>query len=207
MAELLGWEKEIIVVDDGSTDQSYHLAKKFQDKIHLHQLPENRGKGEAVRLGLKIASGEVVLVQDADLEYDPADYQNLLKPFELGAKAVFGVRKRPFSQPLLWLNPYFWGGTFVNLAANLLYLTWIKDIHSGYKVFERKLIEVDQLKQSGFSFCHELTATLLERKVEIKQVPISYRPRSLAEGKKIRAKDGLQALVYLAKRRLKSMVY
>lgn len=204
--ELNGWEKEIIVIDDGSTDRSFCLIEEFKEKVQVYRLSQNRGKGEAVRFALEKATGQVVLVQDADLEYDPADYQNLLAPFDLGAQAVFGVRQRPYHQVMLWLNPYFWGGTFINIAANILYFTWIKDIHSGYKVFQRVLIAPDLLKESGFSFCHELTATLLEKKIKIEQVPIGYYPRSLAEGKKIRAKDGLQALVYLVKRRLKSML-
>lgn len=205
-SEVLGWEKEVILIDDGSTDDSLKIAKNFAGKLVILEHQTNQGKGAALRKGIEVCQGQVILIQDADLEYDPQDYPSLIKPFDQGAQAVFGVRRRPYTQLLLWLNPYFWGGSFINLVANLLYLTWIKDIHSGYKAFLKEVISSDQLSESGFTFCHEITAKLLEKKVKIEQVSIGYYPRGLSEGKKIRSRDGLQALIYLVKRRLKSMV-
>lgn len=195
---------EIIAVDDGSTDAS---AATLEQLAHLAGTPlrvlrhaRNRGKGAAVRTGLAAATGDLILVQDADLEYDPADYSALLAPFaDPAVQAVYGSRN-------LRLNArssqaFYWGGRFLSWLANALYGSQLTDIATGYKVVCTDVLRALPLAADGFEFCEEVTALLLRRRVPICEVPISYLPRTRAEGKKIRARDGVIAIATLLRLR------
>lgn len=191
-----GIEREILVVDDGSTDRSARIAASVAEnapEVRLLSQPRNLGKGAAVRAGLAQATGDVVLVQDADLEYDPADYAALLAPFadpEVGV--VYGSRIRGSKNRSY--HRYYWGGRLVTWFANLLFGTNLTDEPTGYKVLRRELLESLDLASRGFDFCAETTGKLLRRGVAIREVPIHYEPRSFEEGKKIRWRDGVSAL-------------
>jgi glycosyltransferase involved in cell wall biosynthesis len=163
---------------------------------------DNGGKGTAVRRGIDESTGEYVIIQDADLEYEPADYPGLLEPMLRGeADVVYGSRilgPDKGGAPMFYL-----GGRVVTLATNLLYFCWITDEPTCYKLFRGDLIRSIPLECKGFEFCPEVTAKVLKRGHRIVDVPIRYHPRSVAEGKKIRAKDGLIALWELLKWRFR----
>ena len=198
-----GLAHEIIVVDDGSTDGSLALSQKLQPgdpPLTVLSHGRNRGKGAAVRTGLAAVTGDLVLVQDADLEYDPSDYPALLAPFaDPSVSAVYGSRN-------LRGNPrssfaFYWGGRLLSWIANWLYGSRITDEATGYKAIKTDLLRQIGLETDGFEFCPEVTAKLLRHGVKIHEVPISYRPRSWAEGKKIQWFDGLIAIWTLLKYR------
>ncbi|HEX2854902.1 MAG TPA: glycosyltransferase family 2 protein [Opitutaceae bacterium] len=202
-----GLVQEIVVVDDGSTDATREILTRLANsgtpplRIFSHQ--RSHGKGAAVRTGLAGVTGGIVLIQDADLEYDPADYHALLAPFaDSSVQAVYGSRNlRPGNGRS---NPaFYWGGRFLSWFANRLYGGRLTDEATGYKVVRTDLLRGLDLRTSGFDFCAELTGKLLRRKVRIVEVPVSYRPRSRAEGKKIRWHDGLDAIWTLLKIRLR----
>ncbi|MBI2446225.1 MAG: glycosyltransferase family 2 protein [Parcubacteria group bacterium] len=192
--------KEIIAVDDGSTDGSFDILEQLtsESRIKLIRHDKNSGKGAAIKTGLKTAEGDIVIIQDADLETDPQDYYELIKPIISGeTKAVFGYRtsKKPMSI-------YWWGGKIVSFITRLLYLGNIKDVNNGYKVMTRDLWQSLNLQSNRFQICEEITAKLLKRKEKIIQVPTQYFPRTKKEGKKIGFKDGFISLWTLLKYRL-----
>jgi glycosyltransferase involved in cell wall biosynthesis len=199
-----GLANEIIVVDDGSPDNSPAILKRLQNsdqptlRILWHE--RNQGKGAAIRTGLSAVTGDLVLVQDADLEYDPTDYPALLAPFvNPSVEVVYGSRN-------LRRNPkstlaFYWGGRLLSWITNWLYGSRITDEATGYKVIKTNLLRNIGLETDGFEFCPEVTAKLLQRGVAIDEVPISYHPRSRAEGKKIQWYDGLVAIWILVKYR------
>ena len=206
----LGLEREIIVVDDGSTDSSRQRIERFiedhpGESVKLISYSPNRGKGYAIRKALDVASGDIILIQDADLEYDPSDYRELLKPIVSGvAPVVYGSRwiakEMPISGPL-----YAVGGWLENKFLRTLYRTNLTDIATGYKVFRAEIIRSLNLECEGFEFCPEVTAKLLNRGVRIIEVPIKYRPRKKREGKKINWKDFFKAIYTIARVRLKRL--
>jgi len=209
IAVRLGLNKEIIVVDDGSKDDtaqavtSWAQAHTDDPGISVKVITkENGGKGTAVRRGIDESTGEFVIIQDADLEYEPADYPKLLEPMLKGeADVVYGSRiLGPDRGGTLM---FYLGGRVVTLATNLLYFCWITDEPTCYKLFRGDLIRSIPLVCKGFEFCPEVTAKVLKRGHRIVDVPIRYHPRSIEEGKKIRAKDGLIALWELLKWRFK----
>lgn len=186
-----GRDLEVIVVDDGSTDGTYEAAvaaAKPGTRVLKHE--RNSGKGTAIRTALAAATGDVVLIQDADLEYDPADYAALLKPFEEGrADVVYGSRNRKHEN--IWsYTTYYWGGRLLSWWTNFLYGSSITDEATCYKVFNTKLLRSLNLRCTGFEFCPEATAKVLRRGINILEVPISYAPRRIEDGKKIRWYDG-----------------
>ncbi len=203
--ELDTTEKEVVVVDDGSTDGSgavlAALATRRPNSLKIVYHERNQGKGAAIRTALEHVTGDIVITQDADLEYDPQEYPGLLAPFEDPAvQVVYGsrnLRRNPHSS---W--SFYWGGRLLSWIANLLYGSHITDEATGYKLFRTDLLRSLNLQSTGFEFCPEVTSKLLLRGVKIHEVPISYQPRSLDEGKKIDWRDGLQAIWTLLKYRL-----
>lgn len=203
---LKGVVKQVIIVDDGSTDGTSEVIKSQFPQYRLIEIKKNKGKANAIREGLKLANGDIVLIQDADMEYDPADYPVLLKPFiEDNVKVVYGSRILNKDNPKSsWT--YYLGGKFISLVTNIIYGAKITDEATGYKVFDRKLLMDIGVETNGFEFCPEVTAKLLRRGVKIVEVPIRYYPRSMEEGKKIRAvRDGLIAVWTLLKYRFKKV--
>ncbi len=193
-------EKEVIVVNDGSNDKTSEILKKYETRIKILTHRKNLGKGKAIRTALKHIKGKIVLIQDADLEYDPIDYPNLIKPIiEKKAKVVYGSRwlkKRKFKPSI-----FYFGTQFLTWATNFLYKTKITDESCGYKVFDAKLLKSLFLKSKRFEFCPEVTAKLAKKGVQIIEVPIKYTPRSISEGKKIKWRDGIIALFTLLRYR------
>jgi dolichol-phosphate mannosyltransferase len=184
-------EKEIIVVDDGSTDGTRELLEADPD-IRLICHPKNQGKGAAIRTALAAATGDVVIIQDADLEYDPADYAALVDPIRRGeARAVYGSRFLRGRPDMRW--PNYLCNRLLALAANLLYGAGITDEATCYKAFDAGLIRDLPLRCERFEFCPEVTAKVRRRGVRIHEVPIRYTARSFDAGKKIRAWDAVEA--------------
>lgn len=194
--------KEVIVVDDGSTDGTAAIAAAFAPQgVRVLKHDRNRGKGAAIRTGLAAATGDVVIVQDADLEYDPNDYHALLKPIADGrADVVYGNRWH--SGTGVSYKRYLLGGRLLTLVTNLLYHAGINDEPTCYKAFRTEVLRRIKLAAEGFEFCPEVTAKVLRLGYEIHEAPISYQPRTFEQGKKIRWTDGLIALFVLAKYRV-----
>ena len=193
--------KEIIVVDDGSTDRTKEILKKIKDKsIKVIYHKRNMGKGCAIRTALNYVSGDIVLVQDADLEYDPKDYPNLITPIIEGkAKVVYGSRLLGREHAKYVKFAYYIAGTSLTVITNLLYGTKITDEPCGYKVFSYDVIKKLKLKCKRFEFCPEVTAKIIKKGIKIYEVPSSYNPRTRKEGKKIKFKDWLEAVYTLLK--------
>lgn len=191
--------KEIIIIDDGSNDGTAEILKKLSDnEIRICRHPINIGKGAAIRLGLFYARGDIIIIQDADLEYSPQDYLSLVKPIIYGeADVVYG--KRQFDLPNLKYLRYYWGGQLVTKLANFLYKIHIADEPCCYKVFKAHILKQMKLNCVGFEFCPEVTAKIAKKGIKIYEVPISYKPRSIKDGKKIRWFDGLKAIYVLFK--------
>ena len=190
-----GLEREIVVVDDASTDGTGDLLKKIQQvggvKVISH--PYNRGKGAALRTALEQATGDIVVIQDADLEYDPADYPILLKPILDGrADVVYGSRFLGGTHRVL-LFWHFMANKFLTLLSNLFCNLNLSDMETGYKVFRRKCVEGLTLNAERFGIEPELTAKLARRHFRFYETPIGYSGRDYSEGKKICWKDGLAA--------------
>lgn len=198
-----GLASEIIVVDDGSADGTREALAKLEGKdnvrVILHE--KNQGKGAAVRTGLNAAKGEILLIQDADLEYDPRDYPALLKPLEEGiADVVYGSRflGGPRRVVMFW---HMVANHLLTFMTNILYDTILSDMETGYKVFRRKVIEGMPLHAKRFDFEPEFTAKVLKRHYRIYEVPISFNPRDYSQGKKIKLKDAFEAVWTLLKYR------
>jgi glycosyltransferase involved in cell wall biosynthesis len=187
-------EKEIILVDDCSTDGTRELLPSLAGehiKVLYHEI--NRGKGAALRTGFQQATGDFVIVQDADLEYDPRDYPRLLQPILEGrADVVYGSRFTGQNRDMSWLH--WCGNRFLTLLTNLLFRTSITDMETCYKMFKRTTIQDIQIDSNRFNFEPEITAKLLKRKLRILEVPISYQGRNFLEGKKITWRDGFSAV-------------
>ncbi len=197
-AETLGLEKEIILVDDGSTDGTRDILKTLEDQCRVFYHEKNQGKGGALRTGFQKATGDIILIQDADLEYDPKEYPSLLRPILEGKyDIVYGSR-------LLKENPkfrqtYYWGGVLISWLTNLLYGCRLTDVSTCYKVFKAPILKEIELKSNGFEFEVEITIKALKKKYKILEVPINYFPRTFAQGKKIRTRDGLILIWHILK--------
>jgi len=197
-------EKEIIIVDDGSTDGTRTLLKKYEqtDNVKVIYQDKNYGKGAAIRAAISLVAGDITIIQDADLEYDPEDYLKLIEPFRAGVvKVVYGSRFLN-KQNRHSYRRFYLGGVFLSLLTNLLYFQRLTDESTCYKVFDSRLLKSINLKCKGFEFCPEVTAKVAKRGILIKEIPISYYPRSIQEGKKISWRDGLKAIWILLKYRI-----
>ncbi len=204
--ESLGFEKQIVVCDDGSTDRTAELAEAAAAKdprITVVRHEKNQGKGAAIRTALAAATGAYCLVQDADLEYEVSDYPALLEEVKKGARVVYGSRFMANPRPTGMRMANFFANRVLTVTANLLYGIAISDEATCFKLFETKLLRELELECTGFEFCPEVTAKLGRRKIPIAEVPISYTARAIAEGKKVRWTDGVEAMWVLMKHRLR----
>jgi len=196
--------REIIVVNDGSTDGTANVLRELKGRFNftLIEHQKNMGKGAAIRTGLKAATGDFVIVQDADLEYNPEDYRKIIAPLLEGkAEVVYG--SRTLGKNKRGSLSFFWGGKLLTFASNLLYGLKITDESTCYKAFKKDLLVSLNLESDGFEFCPEVTAKIGKRKIKIYEVPISYSARSKKEGKKIKWKDGFIAIWTLIKYKFK----
>jgi glycosyltransferase involved in cell wall biosynthesis len=192
---------EVIVVDDGSSDGTDKVLSALGDStVRVLRHTVNQGKGAAIRTGMAAARGDLLLIQDADLEYDPKDWPRLLEPVLAGkARVVYGSRftgERMNMLPLHWI-----GNRFLSLVTNILYSSTMSDMETCYKLFDRRVLEGITIQSDKFDFEPEITAKILRRGVRIYEVPISYAGRELDEGKKITWRDGFGALRALIKYR------
>ncbi|HND48558.1 MAG TPA: glycosyltransferase family 2 protein [Anaerolineales bacterium] len=194
---------EIVLVDDGSKDGTRDILKKLDGQKDLHIIlhEKNQGKGAAVRTGMFSAQGDILLIQDADLEYDPRDYPELLKPIEEGiADVVYGSRflGKAHRVTMFW---HMVANKSLTLMTNILYNTILTDMETGYKVFRKEVIQGMIIRANSFNFEPEFTAKILKRHYRIFEVPITFNPRDYSQGKKIKLHDAFEAVWALIKYR------
>jgi len=195
-----GCEKEIIVIDDGSTDGTCQIDSGPPGGVMYRRISHS-GKGSAIRAGIQLATGDIVLIQDGDLEYDPNDYARLLEPIVAGqADIVYGSRFLGVRVPMAWKNRV--ANRVLTAAANLLYGAQLTDEATAYKAFRMPFLRQIHLQCRRFEFCPEVTAKARRLGYRIREVPVSYNARGIAEGKKIRARDGWEGLWTLLRYRV-----
>jgi glycosyltransferase involved in cell wall biosynthesis len=195
--DALGLDAQFVVVDDGSTDDTAAIVERFaegRDDVVLVRKP-NAGKGSAIRAGIPHVDGDIVVIQDADLEYDPTDVPTLIEPIEQGvADVVYGSRLsggRPQRAYLFW---HLVGNRFLSLLTNLLFNTTLSDMETGYKAFRTEVLRSLDLREDAFGIEPEITGKICKRKLRIYELPIAYYGRTYAEGKKITWRDGFKAI-------------
>lgn len=193
-----GLEKEIVIVEDCSTDNTRQLLQGLEDRHRVLYHESNFGKGAAIQTGLKHSSGELVVIQDADLEYDPNEYGLLLEPILKGeAKTVFGSRF--LNQHVPRYRLLFWGNKFLSLLSSLVFGQRITDMETCYKLMSREVVDKLDLKSNRFNIEPEITAKIIRHGYRIVEVPISYQSRAYSEGKKIGWRDGVSAIYHVLK--------
>ena len=197
-------KKEIIIVDDFSTDKTKETLNKIKsDNIKLFYHQKNMGKGSAIRTALMHATGDIILIQDADLEYSPEDYSKLISPIlDKKTDVVYGTRLsyiKSHKRNMYWLH--YFGNWILTLITNILFNSRLTDMETCYKVFTKEVIENIKLKSKRFDFEPEITAKILKSRHKIYEVPIIFQARNFDEGKKITWRDGIKALYYLIKYR------
>lgn len=201
--DFCGLEKELVLVDDGSKDGTHAILKRLEtEKPHYRIVyhPQNQGKGAALRTAIQHATGEIICIQDADLEYDPKDYPPLIRLILDGkADVVYGSRLKADSNSKAFSLTHYLGNKFLTLVTNLLYQTTITDMETCYKAFKADVIKSVDIRSNRFDFEPEITAKVLKKKCRLVEAPISYQGRAFDEGKKITWVDGLWALKALVK--------
>jgi len=195
------FKKEIIIIDDCSVDGTKEILKKLEGQYKILYHSKNQGKGAVLRTGFKQANGDFTLIQDADLEYDPQEYHQLLKPLiQNKADIVYGSRN--LKDNPRFKKSYYWGVLFISWLTNILYGSKLTDVYTCYKVFKTPILKEMDLKSNGFEFEEEVTVKALKKKYRILEVPVSYCPRSFIEGKKINWRDGIKAILVMIKYRI-----
>lgn len=197
-----GLEKEIILIDDFSTDGTKEILKNLESKYPVFYHDQNMGKGAALRTGFEHMTGDIVVIQDADLEYEPADYEPLIKLIMDGrADVAYGSRLSGGKPSRSFMFTHLLGNKLLTLITNILYNTTLTDMETCYKAFKTEFIKGIQIKSNRFDFEPEITAKVLKRGARLYELPISYYGREYDEGKKITWKDGFHAILALIKYR------
>lgn len=203
-APFCGLEKEIILIDDMSTDGTREHLKDLEDKYKVLYHEKNMGKGAAIRTGMAHITGDIMVIQDADLEYDPVDYQDLVKLIiEDKADVVYGSRLTGAKPSRSFMFTHLLGNKLLTLTTNILYGATLTDMETCYKAFRATFLDGIEIKSDRFDFEPEITAKMLKKKARLYELPISYYGREYAEGKKITWKDGIHAIIALLKFRFK----
>lgn len=198
--DFCGLKKEIILIDDFSTDGTREILEKLKDKYKIFYHDKNMGKGAAFRTGFKHVTGDITAIQDADLEYEPIDYQPLIKLIVDGhADVAYGSRLSGGKPSRSFMFTHLLGNKFLTLLTNILYNTTLTDMETCYKAFKTEFIKGLEIKSDRFDFEPEITAKVLKRGARLYELPISYYGREYSEGKKITWKDGFHAILALIK--------
>ncbi|MCC6485084.1 MAG: glycosyltransferase family 2 protein [Armatimonadetes bacterium] len=191
---------EVVVVDDASTDRTAEIARSFDDRVRVFQQPENRGKGAAIRRAVSEVRGEIVAIQDADLEYSPEDLPVLVEAFkDASVSAVYGTRFRPSRPPMRFAN--YVANRILAITVNVLFRGHLTDEATCYKLIRTDELRSLNLRCERFEFCPEVTAKLLRKGARVVEMPIRYTPRTYGQGKKITWRDGFEAFWTLLKYR------
>lgn len=199
-APFAGLEKEIVLVDDFSTDGTRDILKNLENKYKVLYHDVNQGKGAALRTGFGAVTGDIAVIQDADLEYDPKDYDGVLRLILNGeADVAYGSRFMDLTQSETVVKVNFFANKMLTLMTNILFGAKLTDMETCYKAFKTEFIKDIKIKSNRFDFEPEITAKVLKKKAKLKEAPISYHGRTFEEGKKITMKDGIHAVIALIK--------